>query len=38
MRKAQKRQIDELVKQLEQAHDQIKEYVDENSNQSAMEL
>lgn len=38
MRKTQKKQIEELLKQLEQAHSQIKEYIDQKSNQSAMEL
>ena len=38
MRKAQKQQAEELVKQIEEAHDQIKQYIEQGSVQSAMEL
>lgn len=38
MRKAQKQQAEELVKQMEEAHDQIKQYMEQGSVQSAMEL
>lgn len=38
MRKAQKKQIEELIRQLEQAHEQIKEYIDENNSLLAMQL
>ncbi len=38
MRKTQKRQVEELLRQLEQAHIQIKEYIDQNSSLSAVEL
>ena len=38
MRKAQKQQAEELVKQIEEAHDQIRIYMQQGSIQSAMEL
>ena len=38
MRKVQKQQAAELMKQIEEAHDQIKKYIDQDSAQSAMEL
>ena len=38
MRKAQKQQVEELVRQFEQAHDQIKIDIAENNTQSAMDL
>lgn len=38
MRKVQKQQAEELVKQIEEAHDQIKQYITQGSMQSAMEL
>ena len=38
MRKAHKQQAEELVKQIEEAHDQIKIYIQQGSIQSAMEL
>ena len=38
MRKAQKQQAEELVGQMEEAHDQIKKYIEQVSIQSAMEL
>lgn len=38
MRKAQKQQIEELVRQMEEAHDQIKKYIGQDRYQSAMEL
>ena len=38
MRKAQKQQAEELVKQIEEAHDQIKKYIAQGCMQSAMEL
>ncbi len=38
MRKAQKEQAEELVRQIEEAHDQIKKFIEQNSIPSAMEL
>ena len=38
MRKIQKQQAEELVRQMEEAHDQIREYMKQNNIQSAMEL
>ena len=38
MRKAQKQQAEELVRQMEEAHDQIKKYIGQGSNVPAMEL
>lgn len=38
MRKAQKQQAEELVRQMEEAHDQIKKFIGQNSIPSAMEL
>ncbi len=38
MRKAQKQQAEELIKQIEEAHDQVKQYMEQGSMQSAMEL
>lgn len=38
MRKAQKQQAEELIKQIEEAHGQIKEYIGQGSVQYAMEL
>ena len=38
MRKAQKQQAEELVRQFEQAHDQIKIDISEKNIQSAMDL
>ena len=38
MRKAQKQQAEELVRQMEEAHDQIKKFIEQGSIPSAMEL
>ena len=38
MRKAQKQQAEELVRQMEEAHDQIKKFIEQDSIPSAMEL
>lgn len=38
MRKQQKQQAEELVRQMEQAHDQLKKYIEQGSIPSAMEL
>ena len=38
MRKTQKKQAEELIRQIEEAHNQIKEYVEQGSVQPAMEL
>lgn len=38
MRKAQKRQAEELVRQTEEAHDQIKKFIEQDSIPAAMEL
>ncbi|MDE7205916.1 MAG: hypothetical protein K2N90_01920, partial [Lachnospiraceae bacterium] len=38
MRKAQKQQAIELVKQIEEAHNQIKQYIEQGNIQPAMEL
>lgn len=38
MRKRHKQQVQELVRQLEQAHDQIKKYIDQNNIQAALGL
>ncbi|MDE7476467.1 MAG: hypothetical protein K2M91_00715, partial [Lachnospiraceae bacterium] len=38
MRKAQKAQAEELVSQMEEAHDQIKKYIGQGNIQPAMEL
>lgn len=38
MRKAQKKQAEELVKQIEEAHEQIKQYIAQGGAQFAMEL
>ena len=38
MRKAQKQQAEELVRQMEEAHDQIKKFIEQRSIPSAMEL
>ena len=38
MRKEQKRQAEELVRQMEEAHDQLKKFIEQNSIASAMEL
>ena len=38
MRKAQKQQAEELVKQMEEAHDQFKKFIEQGSIPPAMEL
>lgn len=38
MRKAQKQRAEELVRQMEEAHDQLKKYIEQGSIPSAMEL
>lgn len=38
MRKAQKQRAEELVRQMEEAHDQLKKYIEQSSIPSAMEL
>ena len=38
MRKRHKQQVEELVRQLEQAHDQIRKYIDQNNIQATLEL
>ena len=38
MRKRHKQQVEELVRQLEQAHDQIRKYIDQNNIQAALGL
>ena len=38
MRKRHKQQVEELVRQIEQAHDQIKKYIDQNKIQAALGL
>ena len=38
MRRAQKQQVEELVKKMEEAHDQIKEFIEQGSIPSALEL
>lgn len=38
MRKIQKRQIEELAEEMEQAHEQVKKYMEQNYIQSAVEL
>ena len=38
MRKQQKQKAEELVRQMEEAHDQLKKYIEQGSILSAMEL
>ena len=38
MRKAQKQQAEELVRQMEEAHDQIKKFIEQGNIPSALEL
>ncbi len=38
MRKAQKQQLEELLRQIEQAHDQVKKYIEQKAVYSALEL
>lgn len=38
MRKAQKQQAEELVRQMEEAHDQLKKFIEQDSILPAMEL